>query len=255
MKGIILAAGRGSRMKDRTKTQPKCMVELGGKPLLQWQLEAMQKGGVDDIAVVCGYLAHTLENLNMPVRYTPLLNPRWDQSNMLVSLLCAKEWAQDQSCIISYSDIVYPDQHVRSLLSSTAPLTMCYDTMWESLWRLRFADPLLDAESFCEKDGWVVDIGAKTQDIADIQGQYMGLLRINPEGWAIIEHYCQENIAKIDTLDMTGMFKSLLLQNIPIAAVPVFGRWCEVDNENDHDVYSNALQSCGWSHDWRDEGK
>ncbi|PPD19288.1 MAG: nucleotidyl transferase, partial [Methylobacter sp.] len=40
MKAIILAAGRGSRMKDLTEACPKCLVKLRGRPLLAWQLEA-----------------------------------------------------------------------------------------------------------------------------------------------------------------------------------------------------------------------
>ena len=43
MKIIILAAGRGSRMKNITKDQPKCLVEFQGKPLLEWQLDAIQR--------------------------------------------------------------------------------------------------------------------------------------------------------------------------------------------------------------------
>ena len=42
MRGIILAAGRGSRMKHLTSERPKCMVKLQGKPLIEWQLEALR---------------------------------------------------------------------------------------------------------------------------------------------------------------------------------------------------------------------
>ena len=55
MKAIILAAGRGSRMKNLTSDKPKCLVKLHGKPLLEWQLESMYKSGISEIAVVTGY--------------------------------------------------------------------------------------------------------------------------------------------------------------------------------------------------------
>ena len=52
MKDIILAAGRGSRMKNLTADRPKCLVELRGKALLDWQLEALRAAGVTEIAIV-----------------------------------------------------------------------------------------------------------------------------------------------------------------------------------------------------------
>jgi len=55
MKAIILAAGRGSRMKNLTDERPKCLVELRGNPLLDWQLAALLEAGIDRIAIDTGY--------------------------------------------------------------------------------------------------------------------------------------------------------------------------------------------------------
>ena len=52
MKAIILAAGRGSRMKLLTDEIPKCLVKLRGKSLLDWQLSALRAAGITDIALV-----------------------------------------------------------------------------------------------------------------------------------------------------------------------------------------------------------
>ena len=46
MKGIILAAGRGSRMGVLTDERPKCLTVLAGRTLLEWQIEAMRKAGI-----------------------------------------------------------------------------------------------------------------------------------------------------------------------------------------------------------------
>ena len=63
MRGIILAAGRGSRMKHLTSERPKCMVKLQGKPLIEWQLEALRAAGIDDIAIVTGYRHELLSSV------------------------------------------------------------------------------------------------------------------------------------------------------------------------------------------------
>ena len=57
---IILAAGRGSRLGTITQDHPKCRTRLGGKSLLDWQLEALQGAGAESIGVVTGYLAEML---------------------------------------------------------------------------------------------------------------------------------------------------------------------------------------------------
>ena len=54
-KTLIVAAGLGSRLKDHTENTPKCMLDFGGKTLLQRQLLSYKKNGVDDISLIRGY--------------------------------------------------------------------------------------------------------------------------------------------------------------------------------------------------------
>ena len=51
MKAMIFAAGLGTRLKPLTDTMPKALVPLGGKPLLQWQVEKLREAGIMDIVV------------------------------------------------------------------------------------------------------------------------------------------------------------------------------------------------------------
>ena len=65
MKAIILAAGRGSRMKLLTDETPKCLIKLRGKSLLDWQLSALRAAGITDIAIVTGYRRDLLAKYNL----------------------------------------------------------------------------------------------------------------------------------------------------------------------------------------------
>ena len=103
MKAIILAAGRGSRMKRLTEQRPKCLVQLHGKALLDWQLDALRKSGIKQIAIVTGYKRELLTNRGLVEFY----NSHWSKTNMVASLACAKEWLKTDECIVSYSDIFY----------------------------------------------------------------------------------------------------------------------------------------------------
>lgn len=254
MKAIILAAGRGSRLKHHTSGQPKCLVELAGKPLLFWQLSALAEAGADDIAVVCGYQSHLIKELadKAPAPFVPIENKRWAETNMLASLWCASKWANGDDCLISYSDIVYPTRHVCALISAIQAVALTYDRNWEELWSLRNnGKPLNDAETFLAEDGLLLEIGQKPESLEQVHGQYMGLLKLSPNGWQI----CRDNIAELgpaaDKTDMTTFLRLLLSNGVSIGAVPVDGAWCEVDSDNDLDLYEKALASNSFSHDWR----
>ena len=54
MKGIILAAGFGIRLESITMHKPKSMIKVCGKPILEYQLDAYQEAGVDEIIIVTG---------------------------------------------------------------------------------------------------------------------------------------------------------------------------------------------------------
>ena len=56
MKAIIVAAGRGRRLGPETAEVPKCMVSVGGRPILHRQLAALAAAGADDVVIVRGYL-------------------------------------------------------------------------------------------------------------------------------------------------------------------------------------------------------
>jgi len=61
MRGIILTAGEGTRMRPLTLTRPKTMLQVGGKPLLQYNLEALRDAGVKNITMVVGYYQEVVE--------------------------------------------------------------------------------------------------------------------------------------------------------------------------------------------------
>jgi choline kinase len=235
MKGLILAAGRGSRMGALTDAKPKCLVEIGGRSLLDRQIAALAAAGCAEIGIVHGWQGHMLAQAGL-ARFA---NPNWQTGNMVRSLECAAAWLASDICLVSYSDIFYPAAAAAKLGACDAPLAIAYDPHWLELWRLRFADPLADAETFRRSpDGQLLEIGGKTKNAAEIEGQYMGLLRFAPAGWAIAAAYLGTlPTAAADRLDMTGLLKALLAQKTAIQTVAVDGPWGEVDSAEDLELY------------------
>ncbi|MGE5548194.1 MAG: NTP transferase domain-containing protein [Solirubrobacterales bacterium] len=253
---IILAAGRGSRMGGLTAEQPKCFTEIAGRRLLDWQMDALTEAGITSLIVLRGYRK---ELLSSP-RFDTIDNDEWASTNMVATLRCAARRLEQAATVVSYSDIVYHPDHVRALAASDGDIAMTYDRQWEGLWSARFANPLDDAETFRQEDGWLKNIGEKTTSLADIQGQYMGLLKITPRGWAsigkLLDALTPEQVAR---LDMTSLLRRLLSEGVPVRCVPVEGQWCEVDCGTDVATYQSLLAAADqagnrWSHDWRWQG-
>lgn len=233
-RAIILAAGRGSRMGELTAEQPKCFARLHGRRLLDWQLQALRGAGIEHLALVRGYRGECFDE---PLIYFE--NPRWQQSNMVRTLLAADAWLAAEACIVSYSDIFYSAATVAALSRVEADLAIAYDPHWHALWSQRFADPLADAESFhLDASGNLATIGERCQSVSEIEGQYMGLLKFTPAGWAQVrELLLQCGDEAIDRLDMTSLLRLLLQAGLPIAVSPVQGPWGEVDAADDLALY------------------
>lgn len=230
MRAIILAAGRGSRMGDLTDDYPKAMLKLYGKSLIEWQMHAIQQAGITQITIVKGYKS---EVFSFPVNY--FTNLRWAQTNMLSTLLCAEQWLNEDTCLVSYSDILYSTEAVQTLINSPGNIAITFDPNWLQLWQRRFEDPLSDAEIFKYEDNILIDVGGKTKEVQAIQGQYMGLLKFTVNGW----HKTKEFLAQlpnnvIEKMDMTMLLKLMLKNHFKIFVAAVNSPWCEIDNSSDY---------------------
>ena len=240
-KAIILAAGRGSRLGEYTSNVPKCFVEVAGRKLIDWQVSALRKSGIKEIVIVGGYKFEYLEEYADKL----FVNEIWHETNMLYSLLCAKSEI-DNNVLISYSDIVYNVNIVKSLLSSKYDIALTYDTDWYALWKSRFEDPLSDAETFLIDDNFcITEIGNKTNDTSNINGQFMGLFSMNPASLEWVSSEIDEAASTL--MDMTALFQKLIASEYPIHGIPITGGWTEVDDPADLQVaeqlfYENKIK-------------
>lgn len=235
--GIILAAGRGSRLAPLTDSIPKCMVSVCGKPMLHWQIDAMRKCGITKIVVVAGYKHEHIRG-----QFTKIINKKWQTTNMVYSLLLTEEFLNRGECIISYSDIVYESNAIKALLDEgSGDLSILYDTNWLDLWTKRFSNPLDDAESFTHKNGIVQNIGEACTNIKAIEGQYMGLLKTDqPAIQKILKLYKQEP-QKFTDIDVTTLLNLYISSGSEIHGIPYSRPWCEVDRIEDLAVAQEVM--------------
>ena len=135
-----------------------------------------------------------------------------------------------------FIDIFYSPSAVESLMNSAASLAVTYDPNWLELWTHRFGDPLLDAETFrLSPEGTLAEIGNKPNSVDEVQGQYMGLLRFTPEGWAeVVRIRSSLSAEKCDRMHMTGTLQRVIdAGQVTITAISYVGEWGEFDSPKD----------------------
>lgn len=108
-KAVLLAAGKGSRMKELTNDVPKPMLEVRGKPILLHIVEGLAAAGVTDFCIIVGYRADVVSDFfgdgsRFGVRVQYVTQVVQDGTGRVVEL--AKEFAGNDPFVLSYGDIL-----------------------------------------------------------------------------------------------------------------------------------------------------
>ena len=180
MRPVIIAAGRGSRLRNETDEIPKTLVEVMGRPMLEWILDAFESAGLKrkDVVFVCGYRADVIK-----ARYpdfTYVTNHDWQNNNILLSLLMAREYLGD-GFVSTYGDIVYEGAVVQKLVASTADIALGCDTAWRRRYIGRTQHPETDAEKLRADGTRVVEI-SRTIPSEQADGEFIGVMKLSKQG-------------------------------------------------------------------------
>lgn len=241
MKIIILAAGRGSRLGEKTRDKPKCMVTLCGKTIIERAVETIEQAGFlrSDIIIVTGYKKELIDISG--VSY--IENPEWESTNMFVSLTKAGQLLQGEPCVVCYSDIVFSKNALMTLAACNKDIALTYYTKYWELWEKRFENPLEDLETLkLGKNGCITEIGKRANGKEEIEGQYMGLILFTPASWAQVQETIKHPLPKtIDKLDMTTLLNAMVEDGQSIYAIKTDDMWLECDTENDIEVYEREF--------------
>lgn len=115
---MILAAGYGSRMGALTASQPKCLLDVGGRSLIEAQVGSLERFGVHDVTVVVGYQGDRIrERLKDRVSY--VANRRYRETNSLYSLWLARHGLLNGGLVLN-ADVWAPASLIRRLIQSPA---------------------------------------------------------------------------------------------------------------------------------------
>ena len=252
MNVIILAAGEGNRLKPLTNDTPKCLVKLFGKSLLDWQLDLFQNLHINDITIVKGYLQEKINFTN--VNYFE--NKNYETTNMIETLFCAREKISDTT-IISYGDIIYEKSVIKKLINNDDDISLIIEKNWSDYWNLRSDNPLADLESLSiDSENNITSIGQKIDNIDNVQGQYIGLMKFQNKGSEILKSFydkCKvhgkngKNYLKTNKIFeksyMTDLLQGLIDEGYKIRAIPINNGWLELDTYDDYLLYQKMYEN------------
>lgn len=249
MKAIILAAGKGSRLNKYTKYLPKGMLSLKGKSLLAWQVEKYREAGIEDIAIVTGYMHDKIKISDVQYFH----NPKYDVTNMIESLMCAVDVNNTDDILISYSDIVFSKETLQQLIDMEGDIVVAADSHWRDYWCKRYGTTETDLESFSvDSRGKILELGVPLSSSEQLALRYIGLNKLSSKAMqAGITLYQDKKQILSDWLPsgqifyqgyFTDFIQSLIKLGLEGHASVTKGGWLEFDTAKDYEMACDLEQ-------------
>lgn len=240
MRAIVIAAGMGKRLKHFTAECPKCMLSVGGKTILERQIEVYRKFGITDIVVIKGYLKEMISYPGITYR----INDDYKDNNILNSLFFAEDKIEGE-LIVSYSDIIFEDRIVENLLKTKGDIVIVVDTDWKHYYADRKEHPIEEAENvIMDGAGRVIEIGKVLSAKDTVHGEFIGMLRLTSRGAEVFkdsfrrakrEYWGKPFVRAKDFRKayLTDMLQHLADCGIAVNCATVKRGWCEIDTVED----------------------
>lgn len=220
MKGLILAAGRGSRLGSYNHTA-KCLLEVAGRRLVEYQLEACAEAGVAPVALVVGFSADDVREV-VGIRAEYIHNPRWESTNSLYSFLLAREWI-DGPVVVMNSDILFHPDILHRVLAVRGD-AFAYDST---------SGHAPEHMKVSVADGRLVDM-SKELPLEQTSGENVGLLSFSAEGARALLDRAAAIAAAGGEKNWLGAAVRQLAAERSIRAVDIAGLpWGEIDSTFD----------------------
>ena len=234
MKGVILAAGDGGRLRPLTLRTPKVLLEIDGRPLIHYVVEALTSAGVSDIGVVVGDRAETVSDAlteSFP-DLTFIYNRHYDGGNA-VSVHAARSFVLDEPFVLCMGDHLIGHEMVRRLVSVRRNwTTLGVDLEAWHLSQLNDATRVL-----VDSSGHVADIGKKLKvwDAIDT-----GLFWMTREFLVAIDRLMETRGVQVEISDVV---RHLGARGRPLATCDMSGIfWADVDTREDYEAIDRLLR-------------
>jgi dTDP-glucose pyrophosphorylase len=225
-KAVILAAGRGTRMRELTADVPKPMIAVRGKPVLQHIVEGLRDAGIRDYVIVIGYRADAVQHFfgdgshyNVAIRYKT--QTVQDGTGRVVEL--AHDFVTDRPFILAYGDILVDPPNYKRLMDLS-------DDVDAMLTVTRGEDVSKGGAVFVNEQMELVEIREKTERWSDLSQGAMpfynaGLYAFRP---SIFEFTAKLKPSPRGEYELTDAIRDLAHSGKKVKALELTGEWADV---------------------------
>lgn len=222
-RAVILAAGFARRLKPLTDDRPKCMLPVGGRPILAHQVEALRGQGVREIAVVTGFGAQTIHDL-LGGGVTYIHNADYATTNSIYSLWLASGWLAPGGLILN-SDVLFHPRVLGELLGAPPPNCLLYDPA------SGHGDP--EAMKVALDGDGAVERLSKALPADRTCGENLGLIRLDAAGARAAAEALDALIAGDVRRAWVPEVINEMRPRQRVWAIPTRGPWIEIDTRED----------------------
>ena len=234
MTAILLAASRGSKLGELTADRPKCMLEVGGEPLIKRLVGQLKHLGIRDISVVAGY-KH--EAIDLP-DIKKLINDDHANTGEIGSLACALGALQGD-CILSYGDILFRRYIIELLLETDGDIVVVVDA--KGVDRRKHADANIFDLAKCSipfSDDYLEDQPIELEQISTDLGEtksdgvWIGLVKLSERGCALLRDEIIEmrEGGSFSSASLPDAFNNLITKGHRPRVVYIAGHWLDVND-------------------------
>jgi len=174
MRAIILAAGKGARLRGAAGDIPKCLAQVGEMSLIERQITALRNSGIEDIAAVIGFCGDRVRQVcGSDIEY--IENPIFFRTSSLYSLWLARHRLEEGFVVLNSDVLVHP-QLITDLLTAR------YEDALLVSYKDETTQPFGDEEmKVIVRSGLVVDI-SKSISPEDADGENVGIVKFGATG-------------------------------------------------------------------------
>ena len=221
VKAVILAAGQGSRLRPAKPGIPKCLLEVGGKALIEHQLSSLDATGILDVLVVVGYKGEMIQrHVGNRVRYR--ICDTWESSNNFLTLWSIRDELED-GFVCFFADLLCDADPIAQVLAAPSEICIIVDTsrVLEGTMRVQI------------ESGHVTGIGSHIP-VSEGSGNFIGVAKFSPAGARQLLEQLEAMVETSRNEYYTVAVDRLACRGVPVGYVDMSGRpWVEIDTAED----------------------
>lgn len=221
MKAIILAAGRGMRLRPHTQDIPKALLLVGTLPLIMHQIRVLRFYGIKQIIIVVGYKAAVFKKI-LGNSVTYVINKKFAVTNNSYSLWCARDHLHG-TIIVSMGDSIFHPGIIRQLMASKKEIT----TMVDSNQRLNH-----EAFKAIVKGNRFIEAGRGLSS-KKAAGEFLALTKFSGKGTIVMRRTLQRLIKEGITNKPTAYLLKEICKTTPVHVEQTRLPWIEIDTPDD----------------------